>query len=290
MLTVVHFPRDTDPRGDESQTNRTAQYYDAAYGGTASAGEPVLSEYALKARTAALEMRIPDQVRAFVERYGLRDKRVLEVGAGSGLLQDIAADYTGLDISPAARRHFHKPFVEASATDMPFPDGSFDALWSIWTLEHIPNPERALAEMRRVVKNGGYLYLQPAWNCTPWAANGYEVRPYSDFDFAGKLIKASIPIRRSAPYRMLYSRQIRGLRSLGWHLSGTPTRLRFTRLTPNYEKFWVVDSDAAVSLDYHETLLWFLSRGDVCMNCPSETALIFSQGRPDSMIIQVRKP
>ena len=30
-----------------------------------------------------------------------------------------------------ARQFFHKSFVEASATNMPFPDNSFDALWSI---------------------------------------------------------------------------------------------------------------------------------------------------------------
>lgn len=63
---------------------------------------------------------------------------------------------------------------------MPFPDNSFDAAWSIWVLEHVPNPESALAKMRRVVKPGGLIYLMRAWLCTNWAAQGYSVRPFME--------------------------------------------------------------------------------------------------------------
>jgi ubiquinone/menaquinone biosynthesis C-methylase UbiE len=93
---------------------------------------------------------------------------------------------------------------------MPFQDGEFDAVWSIWVLEHIPNPEAALNEIRRVVKTGGYLYLQPAWACVPWAADGYDARPYRDFGMAGKLIKASIMIRRTQIFQLSYTLPARG--------------------------------------------------------------------------------
>src|SRR3546814_11978920 len=46
-----------------------------------------------------------------------------------------------------------------------------------------------------------------------------------------------------------------------------PTRLRYRRLTPNYEKYWMSDSDAVNAIDSHEAMLWFLSRGDECLNC-----------------------
>ncbi len=135
---------------------------------------------------------------------------MLDVGSGLGYLQDAVANYTGLDISAAVAKHYHKRFVHGTATAMPFADNTFDAAWSIWVLEHIPNPEAALSEIRRVVKPGGLLYLQPAWDCKPWAAQGYEVRPYSDFGIGGKLIKASIPLRQSEAF---------------WVASAVPNRL-----------------------------------------------------------------
>jgi len=210
----------------------------------------------------------------FVQAQGLKDKKVLEVGAGSGLLQDIVTDYTALDISTTARRFFHKPYFEASATDMPFPDNSFDALWSIWVLEHIPNPEKALLEMRRVIKPGGYILLFPAYDVDRYAAQGYRVRTYSDFDVWGRIQKATIPIADSDVFYNLQARQVRLLRAIGARLTGGPSRLRFTKLDANYDEYWVPDSDACVSVSYHELSRWFRSRGDECLNCPPEWELI----------------
>ena len=115
----------------------------------------------------------------------------------------MAEDYTGLDISPSVRRFYHKKFVLGSATSLPFPDDSFDGAWSIWVLEHVPNPEQALRELRRVMRNDGVVFLLPAWECASWNAEGYSVRPYSDFSIGGKLVKASIPIRSSLPFRAI---------------------------------------------------------------------------------------
>jgi hypothetical protein len=51
-----------------------------------------------------------------------------------------------------------------------------------------------------------------------------------------------------------------------------PTTLRYRRLTPNYEKYWVPDSDAVNSIDRHEAMLWFRSQGDECLNCEGSSA------------------
>ena len=56
-------------------------------------------------------------------------------------------NYTGLDISPSVARFYHKKFVLGSATAMPFPDNSFDGIWSIWVFEHVPNPEQAFRRL-----------------------------------------------------------------------------------------------------------------------------------------------
>src|SRR5262245_45265060 len=154
LAIALAFPWDIDDRGDKSSGSPQVQYYEKAYEAgakgkeLAGAAAPPLSAseefYINAARGAAITFDVPAKVQAFVQRFDLANKKVLDVGAGSGLLQDVVADYTGLDISPTARRFFHKPFVQASATDVPFPSHSFDALWSVWVLEHIPNPERAL--------------------------------------------------------------------------------------------------------------------------------------------------
>ncbi len=299
VAVAIQFPWDVDEQGDES-VRKSKEFYREAYAAASapakasdSATQPLSSKeqyYIDNARKCASDEKVPQLVAKFVSDNQLADKKVLEVGAGSGFLQDIVADYTALDISPTARRFFHKPFFEASATEMPFEDGSFDGAWTIWVLEHIPNPEKALIEMRRVVKSGGYLFLMPAFAVSPYLAQGYAVRPYSDFGLQGKMVKAMLPVLQWRPLRMLYAPQIKLLRSLSVSLSSTPSRLHFKRLNPNYEQYWEVDSDAAVSLSVHEMALWFKSRGDECLNCPSEWQMI--SGRtvlPRQLIIRVKK-
>jgi hypothetical protein len=122
--------------------------------------------------------------------------------------------------------------------------------------------------MRRVVKPGGLILLAPAWSCTSWAAQGYEVRPYSDFGMAGKLVKASLLLRTAPLYQIAHILPIRALRMVASHLGSGPTAFHYRRLVPNYNEYWVPDSDAVNSLDAYEAVLWFESRGDRCMSCP----------------------
>lgn len=293
-VTALQYPYDTDTGTDWGGISARGFYqaaYDAAEWSALPEGHEHLTGYADRARSHAGAAGIPALVEEFAQQYGLANGRVLEVGAGSGLLQDVVERYTAIDLSTRASRFFHKPFLAASATRLPFRDNTFDGLWSIWVLEHVPNPERALEEMRRVIKPGGHLLLRPAWNCDSWAADGYEVRPYSDLPLKGKLIKASIPIRVSRWYSAFYVRQVRLLRTLATRLAGRPSQLHFTRLRPNYDHYWVTDSDAIVALDFYEVALWFTSRGDDCVNCPSLNDLLFGLPgkRSDTLIVRVNK-
>ena len=264
ILTAVYYPYDTDTT--PVRTKSAAQFYEAAYiQRTGTRGV----DYETTAKAAADAVGIPNLVRKFVSDYGLGGKKVLEVGSGRGYLQDMVDDYTGLDLSPSVARHYHKPFVVGSATSMPFPDKSFDAIWTVWVMEHIPEPEKAFREMRRVVKPGGLLFVYVAWNCTPWAADGFNVRPYSDFNWRGKFVKATIPVRAWSWFSILHGPPVRSSRLLSYSVRGSAEPLHFRRVEPNYDVYWQPDSDGVVSLDSFETYLWFRAAGDECLNCGS---------------------
>lgn len=299
VLAGIHFPFDTDPSLHHGRTSvaaeravaaapakrQSAGFYEAAYQKSPTAKRGL--DYELVARAAAEDYGIEDKVRAFVKEYRLEGKKVLEVGSGRGYLQDVVKDYAGLDLSPSVAHFYHKPFVVGSATNLPFADSSYDVVWSVWVMEHIPQPERALGEMRRVLKPQGMLLLYVAWNCTPWAAEGFEFRPYRDFNWRGKLVKASVPLRGWPWFQRLYQMPTRALRWAQYGTSGEAEPLRFRALEPNYETYWGPDSDAAISLDSFETYLWFQAHGDACLNCERLVDEWLTVRSP--LIIRIRK-
>jgi SAM-dependent methyltransferase len=96
--------------------------------------------------------------------------RVLEVGCGAGrFLRAIGASrpglaLTGVDVSrnALARLTERAPGIEVRQGDaerLPARDAEFDAVLVIDVLEHLRQPERALAELRRVLAPGGLLHL-----------------------------------------------------------------------------------------------------------------------------------
>ena len=287
---VLNFPYSYDSPVSSQKIEAARKYYEDAYRRKpAEAPTQTDAEYQTRyekiAKISAEQIGIERRVQAFVNDYDLRNKSVLDIGSGRGHLQDLVDNYTGIDISPSVAPLYHKKFIVGSATAMPFADNSFDAAWSIFVLEHIPNPEQAFAETRRVIRDGGMVFLMAGWNAGSWLADGYEVRPYSDFGIMGKLIKASVPLRSSAPYSAITLIPVRTFRKFASVFG--PTTLRYQQLTPNYEKYWQQDSDAVNSIDIHEGLLWFLSRGDDCLNCNGPA--IFMHDRR-TLIIRLNKP
>jgi SAM-dependent methyltransferase len=221
----------------------------------------------------------------FVSRHNLDELRCLEVGSGRGAFQDLVADYTGLDLSRSVADNYRKPFFSGSAEELPFADNDFDAIWSITVLEHIPNPERALNEMRRVLKPGGMLFLKPAWNCRPWICEGIPVRPYSDLNLRQKFIKLTLPLRDSVWWRALKTLPRRLWNSL--RQNDQSLALRYQKLKADYETFWMVDSDACSSIDPFDAIQWFQSRGDEVVSHPTWRSAFLS--RSEHLVVRVRK-
>jgi SAM-dependent methyltransferase/uncharacterized protein YbaR (Trm112 family) len=214
----------------------------------------------------------------------------LEIGSGKGALQGVGDDYTACDYSLTALRTYVSPEygrVCASAERLPFAGGTFGFVFSVATLEHVPDAGRAFAEIERVLAPGGVAYLAPAWHCVQYNCEGIPVRPYRDLDLRQKLVKATLSLRQTVLAKAAGALPGRVARRALWALRPGPTRMRFERLRPDYERFWMSDSDAAVRLDAHEGCLFFHSRGYEVLS-PGRGALgqILARHAP----VVVRKP
>jgi SAM-dependent methyltransferase len=90
---------------------------------------------------------------------------ILEVGCGpSSYLWRVGLHPIGLDLSSdyiAAFVTHTEPAVVGSADALPFPDNSFDGVWSLGLLHHLPDVTayKAVSEMLRVCRKGGYVVI-----------------------------------------------------------------------------------------------------------------------------------
>ena len=98
----------------------------------------------------------------------IRDKEVLEIATGPGLLakhvapaakQMIATDYSDGMIAEAKKGEnpANLTFEIADAMNLPYTDGSFDAVIIANALHIVPDPEKVLREIDRVLRPGGIL-------------------------------------------------------------------------------------------------------------------------------------
>ncbi|MHB9286894.1 methyltransferase domain-containing protein [Halobacteriales archaeon Cl-PHB] len=99
------------------------------------------------------------------------DDRVLDVGCGTGFgttgLLEAVDEVHGLDQSAHQLEQATAKFgvdgpvrlYRGDAERLPFPDDSFDVVWSSGSIEYWPNPVATLAELRRVARPGGQVLV-----------------------------------------------------------------------------------------------------------------------------------
>jgi demethylmenaquinone methyltransferase/2-methoxy-6-polyprenyl-1,4-benzoquinol methylase len=129
--------------------------------------------------------------------------RAIEAG-GPGVratVADINADMLAVGRERAKKRGFGKQaeFVEANAEALSFPDKSFDAVTIAFGIRNVPRIERALSEIRRVLKPGGhFLCLEFSPEQMPGLDVLYELYSFHVIPEIGRLVAGD-----AEPYRYL---------------------------------------------------------------------------------------
>jgi|GEM_PF-4512148 len=132
----------------------------------------LLPEYGLAARRQRARSRLA-RLRRFID---LRETHLLDVGVGQGEMVWAASEQTsqavGIDldrrglcdsIEEGKQWAVSRPmpsFAQADASRLPLEDRTVDIVVSYWSFEHFANYRQALSEMARVLRPGGYVYLE----------------------------------------------------------------------------------------------------------------------------------
>jgi SAM-dependent methyltransferase len=110
---------------------------------------------------------------------------ILDLGPGRcWFTKQNANAIVAVDNSPELVEHFGKEGINiklGDAYNIPFPDEYFEGAFCCWLFEHLPDPERSIKEIHRVLKPGGYLCLIiPSPNDMVSFYDDYtHVRPYT---------------------------------------------------------------------------------------------------------------
>jgi ubiquinone/menaquinone biosynthesis C-methylase UbiE len=127
------------------------------------------------------QQRLIEQAKYWQNKVLLRDlnisadQHLLELGCGVGAVLGVLGqafpglNLAGIDLHPAQIKYAEKYLSSlglsnvdlhvGDAVQLPWPDASFDHIYTTWFLEHVSDPEAVLREAYRVLKPGGTIIL-----------------------------------------------------------------------------------------------------------------------------------
>jgi hypothetical protein len=125
--------------------------------------------------------------------------RLIDVGAGNSPYRELFdhLHYESTDwehsVHPGARAVDHI----GPAHDLPVPDESYDAVLCTQVLEHVPNPEAVIAELHRILRPGGRLYMTVplAWELHEMPFDFFRYTPHGLATILGGVGFAELDIR-----------------------------------------------------------------------------------------------
>lgn len=154
--------------------------------------------------------------------------RILDVGCGAGIKLSFLGENVSLRVGCDIRRENYLNisdavsnirFIQASATELPFPEGSFDLVTCISVIEELPDFPAAIAEMARCVAKGGVLVMN--------VTNGVLLEPlYQLAEMVGRKIPESWWYYASAGKTI-----VKANLDIGYHI-GCLEGWQYTHLTP----------------------------------------------------------
>jgi SAM-dependent methyltransferase len=149
--------------------------------------EQYATEHGLAARKALYDEVAGDDARelALDAVREASPRSVLEVGCGEGELatrigEELDVELLAVDQSARMVEIARRRGVDARVADvraLPFEDGSFDVALAAWVLFHVPDLERGISELARVLRPGGRLV----------AVTNYADHLFELFELAGAL-------------------------------------------------------------------------------------------------------
>lgn len=145
-----------------------------------------------------------------VSRLLPRGSRILDAGCGLGAVLDSLPegyelngfDYGEINVLRASKRLMSKAtIVQGSLYQIPFPDHSMDMVICLEVLEHIEDDEKAVSEISRVLKSGGYCITSvPSAHYWPEYLNLIgHYRHYTPDTFAELLQRHGLKVMQSLP-------------------------------------------------------------------------------------------
>ena len=109
--------------------------------------------------------------------------RILDIGSGTASVSPDLSRTVLADVSAEAMKNVEAASkVVSSITQLSFDDAAFDCILCSEVLEHIQDDEKAVAELRRVLKPGGILVVTVPFQMRFWAEDDEYVQHVRRYD------------------------------------------------------------------------------------------------------------